>query len=326
MQPYVIKQGDYLAKLACQFGFDADTVWSDPKNADLRKLRSDPNLLWPTDILYIPDQVNKQPVLKSLTTGTTNTFVSDTPTVTVNLKFADAELASQPYTIPELPQLTGLTTRADGTATIAMPITQRVVTVVFTSDGTAFTCNVGHVDPINTLSGVIQRLQNLGFLDPNADLETFDLDSVRGALREFLATQPGAAVDSPSSPSQTGDAPAQDVPTQVGGEPDDYDFPPPASAPDPSEPTESSASSDGSDDAPPSSGNPSMPSGGDPADAPTPTDDGSASSDGSDDAPPSSDNMDPPSSGGAPVDNAGLGDDGLLDDATSQLLSTAHGS
>jgi hypothetical protein len=50
VQPYVIRQGDYLALLAYKFGFDADAVWNDPKNADLRKIRSDPNMLWPTDV------------------------------------------------------------------------------------------------------------------------------------------------------------------------------------------------------------------------------------------------------------------------------------
>ena len=53
MQPYVIRQGDYLALLAYKFDFDADTVWGDPANSDLRKLRPNPNLLWPTDVLYI---------------------------------------------------------------------------------------------------------------------------------------------------------------------------------------------------------------------------------------------------------------------------------
>jgi hypothetical protein len=38
LQPYVIKQGDHLALLAYKFGFDADTVWNDPKNAQLRQL------------------------------------------------------------------------------------------------------------------------------------------------------------------------------------------------------------------------------------------------------------------------------------------------
>ena len=55
MQPYVIRQGDFLAKLAHRFGFDADTVWNDAANTKLGDARTDPNILAPTDILYIPD-------------------------------------------------------------------------------------------------------------------------------------------------------------------------------------------------------------------------------------------------------------------------------
>ena len=92
MQPYVIRQGDYLLSLAQQFGFDADTVWNDPANAALRKLRADPNFLWPTDILQIPDQ-DAPPVTTRLTTGTTNAFVSNVPMVSVTVTFTDTSLA-----------------------------------------------------------------------------------------------------------------------------------------------------------------------------------------------------------------------------------------
>jgi hypothetical protein len=40
MQPYVIKQGDHLAALAYKFGFDADTAWQDPSNAQLDQTRA----------------------------------------------------------------------------------------------------------------------------------------------------------------------------------------------------------------------------------------------------------------------------------------------
>jgi len=58
LQPYVVLQGEYLAMLAYKLGFDANAVWNDPKNQQLRdagKLSQDPNVLWPTDVIYIPD-------------------------------------------------------------------------------------------------------------------------------------------------------------------------------------------------------------------------------------------------------------------------------
>jgi hypothetical protein len=239
MQPYVIKQGDYLSLLAHKLGFDADAVWNDPANAELRQLRPNPNILWPTDILYIPAQIDKPPVTHTLVTGQMNSFVAgDAPTVNIDLTFGDAKLASQAFTIAELPDLTNLTTDADGATSFAVPVTQQVVTIVFSSDGSTFKCQIGNVDPINTLSGVIQRLQNLGFLAAD-DIDASNLNVVRSALYLFkLSVAPGPS----SSPSAD---------SAYGSSADSADASP-ASAP-PSEPPSSTppSSAPGDDDSPP---------------------------------------------------------------------------
>lgn len=210
MQPYVIKAGDYLAALAYRFGFDADTVWQDPANDALRKLRPDPNILWPTDVLYIPDQLGKQPVMQSLVTGQTNSFVSDPPTESLTLRFLDAPLASQAYTIQELPDLTGLVTGSDGSTTVSIPVTLPTFTIVFTDSGTTFEVQVGGLDPIDTVSGIFQRLKNLGYLGADVSLDPYnvDLDTVRDGLRYFGDMQPDAASDPSAgdSPSSNGSA------------------------------------------------------------------------------------------------------------------------
>jgi N-acetylmuramoyl-L-alanine amidase len=230
MQPYVIKQGDYLALLAYTFDFDADTVWNDPANADLRKLRPDPNVLRPTDILYIPDQVDKKPTMHPLVTGQTNTFVSDPPTIDVCLKFADPSRASQAFTISELESLAGLTTKPDGTVTFKVPVSLQLFTIVFTNDGAVFNCKTGYLDPISGLSGVVQRLQNLGYLNPNANYDLAAIDAVRRALRAFRYVQTG------ERPSTGGGG----TTSQPSGAPSD----------DGSDDTSDDAFQDGSDDAP----------------------------------------------------------------------------
>jgi hypothetical protein len=189
MQPYVIKQGDYLAALAHKFDFDADDVWNHDKNSDLREACPDPNILNPTEILYIPDQVNKKPKTFSLNTGTTNSFVSDTPKVTIAIRFDDEDLKNKDYTVVELPELTDLKTGDDGTASFSIPVTLPSFTIEFTESGAAFQIFVAHLDPITTLSGVAQRLQNLGYLGPQPDGSDLDVDAVRAALRMFKADQ-----------------------------------------------------------------------------------------------------------------------------------------
>jgi hypothetical protein len=204
MQPYVIRQGDYLARLAYRFGFDADTVWSGPENEQLRqdgRLSQDPNILRPTDMLYIPVP-NEPPVTHSLSTGTTNTFVADVPAVTVTVKFTDPALASQPYAVRELPELTSVTSAGDGTVTFSAPVLLRTATIVFADSGATFVCNIGHLDPIDSLTGVFQRLQHLGFIGDDATCDASDLELPRAALRAFKAAQAGAQDSSDPSNSQ----------------------------------------------------------------------------------------------------------------------------
>jgi hypothetical protein len=187
VEPYVIKQGDHLSLLAYKFDFDAGDVWNDPANEALRNLSRDPDMLAPGDVLYIPDQIDKDPAKHSLAIGQTNTFTTEAPTVDLQIKFADPEFASMALTVPELPDVTGLSTDGDGIVHLTLPVTLQAFTVIFTADGTTFECRVAHVDPVGTRSGVIQRLQNLGYLDPSAAADVFEEDEVQGALDAFVA-------------------------------------------------------------------------------------------------------------------------------------------
>jgi hypothetical protein len=204
MEPYVIRQGDYLLQVAHTFGFDADTVWNDDKNSDLARLRPDHNILRPGDILYIPDQAYKTPDYQSLNTGATNSFVADAPTTTINIQFSDAQLASQACIVVELDHLTGLTTDGSGLLTFAAPVTLQIATITFSVLALTYSCRIGFLDPINTLSGIYQRLQNLGYIDDAIAFDATNLTLVRGGLCAFKAN-----VSTPNAPDNvaTSDAP-----------------------------------------------------------------------------------------------------------------------
>jgi hypothetical protein len=314
MEPYVIGDGDYLALLAYQQDFDADTVWNDPANDDLRARRADPNLLWPTDILHVPDQLNKTPVTHTLAPGSTTTFVSTPPTLPVAVKFTGADpsaYASKAYVVKELEDLTGLTTNGDGLATFEAPITLQAMTVVFTDSGESWRLKIGSMDPIDTLSGIWQRLQNLGYLDGDIELDPDNLDPLRAALTTLKEIVKPDADDAPAS--------APPAPPGGGG----------ASEPVGGSPSPSSIDADptwdaSSDSSPPSSdsGPDSIPGSAASAVAPSSSPD-SAGPDGSPPDPgpgPDGDPATPP-----PADDAGLSDDGTLQDDIKALLLQAHG-
>lgn len=228
MQPYVIKQGDYLALLAYRFGFDANTVWNDPANDNLRKRRPDPNMLSATDILYIPNPEKKKPSTFSLASGQTNSFVSTAPEVDISLKFSDASRASQAFTISELPALTGLTVGGDGTAMFKVPVSLPFFTLIFTSDGAAFKCKTGYIDPIGTLTGIVQRLQNLGYLDRLGAYDVGTIDAIRRALSAFRYVQRGdapAAPDADAAANPSGASSDDDASDDgAGDDPDDHSY------------------------------------------------------------------------------------------------------
>jgi hypothetical protein len=221
MQPYVIRQGDFLAKLAHRFGFDADTVWNDPANTKLGDARTDPNILAPTDILYIPDGAGSSPPAQELTTGTTNTFVSEPPSVTVSVKFADTDgqsYSSRAFTIAELEDLTGLTTDGDGVAAFQAPVTLSMATLTFTDSNETWTLRIGSLDPINTPSGIFQRLQHLGYIPLGAELDGDDLTVLNRALYYFKSQ--GTPPPADSSNDDDSDDDDGGGTTDRGGSPD----------------------------------------------------------------------------------------------------------
>ncbi|HVY46199.1 MAG TPA: peptidoglycan-binding protein [Minicystis sp.] len=161
MKPYVIRQGDYLAKLAHAMGFDAKKVWDDPKNAALKASREDPNMLQAGDVLFVPDAPKKRLPLEK---ETENAYVAKVPTVTVSVVVMedDAPLANAVYTIEGLGDATERTTDAAGTVAFEAPVHVREVVVRFEASGAAMKIGVGDLDPATTDSGVRMRLAHLG--------------------------------------------------------------------------------------------------------------------------------------------------------------------
>lgn len=166
MRPYVIRQGDFLAKLAVRFGFDAGTVWNDPSNRALRDLRPNHDILAPGDVLHIPAEAAPGAMLVK---GAANVFTARVPTVRVEvaLKAAGAGDADNPfcncaYELHGLAETRRGAADADGRVRLELPVDTSEVFLVFRSISALVPVRVGHLDPIDTASGVRQRLDHLG--------------------------------------------------------------------------------------------------------------------------------------------------------------------
>lgn len=191
MVPYVVRAGDHLDRLAHRYRFDAAKVWNDPKNAKLKEKRGAGNVLAVGDILYIPDPTESTQWLP-VQPGQKNSFVATVPTTVVKLRpmFNGQPAANADYRV----QCGGTeqqgTTDGDGNLSFQAPLTAWTAVLVVAGKP-KMPVRIGHLDPVDTDSGVVQRLRHLRYL-PHAGVHGDDdtpsdwLDGALGsAIGEF---------------------------------------------------------------------------------------------------------------------------------------------
>jgi hypothetical protein len=166
MQPYVVRQGDYLDRLAARFGFDAYDVWNHAKNKPLRDQGRLPEILHPTDILYIPAPKPKWLPVKI---GVVNTFTAPAHQVTLALAFKTHDgkpLANAACVFRGLlPSKVAPPATTDGSGALQIDVSTRqgLFLAAFPLERFRFVVQIGHMDPLGESSGTRKRLENLGY-------------------------------------------------------------------------------------------------------------------------------------------------------------------
>jgi N-acetylmuramoyl-L-alanine amidase len=201
MKAYVVRDGDYLARIAFRAGLDPTDVWDDPKNADLKALRKNPEILHPGDIIYLPDA---SPTELKINPGDTLEVEARPPTVTVELVLwmSDPEnekknlLAGLAYTLlGGRDDVEEGTIAADGKVKFEVPVNLHEVTLVVEEEGLRFPVHIGAMDPATEPSGWKKRLAHLGYLDDDGLNETFDLSPAIRAFQRQHGLEPTGLVD-----------------------------------------------------------------------------------------------------------------------------------
>ena len=168
MPEHTVKQGDCIESVAYKYGHFWETVWNDAGNAELKKRRKDHNLLFPGEKVFVPEKRIKG---ESCATEQWHQFRRKGVPSRLRLKILDDDepRANEPYTIEVNGQWFSGTTDAEGRLEQAIPPNTKFGRLLVGADQDEYPLNLGYVDPIDEISGVQERLNNLGFDCGTAD-------------------------------------------------------------------------------------------------------------------------------------------------------------
>jgi N-acetylmuramoyl-L-alanine amidase len=186
---YVVKQGDHLSSIAQENGFsDYAVIWDHANNAELKKKRENPNVLFPGDVLFIPDREIRE---ETRPTDQRHEFVLRKPVLRLRIVLED--LYEKPIAGAKCLLIVegvsrDVTTDGNGKINEIIPPDAHQSVLVIRDPQTPFhdlpiPIKIGHLDPVEEPSGQAARLANLGYyLAPADQLDAVELES---AVEEF---------------------------------------------------------------------------------------------------------------------------------------------
>lgn len=191
MRPHVVRQGDYLSRVASRLGVAPEEIWDHPKNSALKDARMSGEILQPGDVLWVPTPAEEPLAVRR---GDVNEYVATIPTNQIRLlmKDGDEPLKKEPYVVAGLggEPLEGETS-SEGLLTFEAPFDVSEVTVTLIRKRVRHIVRIGHLDPIESLTGQRQRLAHLGYygftVDPRPEdpIHASSDDADRAAFAAF---------------------------------------------------------------------------------------------------------------------------------------------
>jgi len=197
---HTVIPGEHVPRVAHRAGFRPYLpVWADPANGALRALRRTPHIVAPGDLVVLPDRLERE-VERS--TEQRHQFRLHARPLTLRMKLLrwdGSAVSGVPYHLAFGESATDDTTAGDGTLSRAVtPMDERGALVL---EGRTIDVYVGHLEPIETLRGWRERLNNLGY-DAGRSDDPNDLQ-LRSAVEEFQCNE-GLSVDGIVGPNTRG--------------------------------------------------------------------------------------------------------------------------
>ena len=196
---HTVSQGEHLAGIAFSYGFsDYLTIWNHPNNADLKNKRKNPNVLFPGDSLFIPERKEGE---HSCPTDKRHQFVLKRTPLKLRLTLQDQyekPVANAACLLTVDSTSHPVTTDADGKIELEIPPSARKSSLVIEDaqetpyGGITIPIKIGHLDPVEEISGQQGRLNSLGYFSKAIDGNTGP--DFQSAVEEFQCDQ-GLTVD-----------------------------------------------------------------------------------------------------------------------------------
>lgn len=186
MRRHNVRQGESLLSLSKRYGIPADKILDHPENEQLREGNRERGILLPGDQVTIPDKEMKE---VEASTGQRHRFRCSNRTAWLKVQFFDQDdpRSGEPYRlIIETQEFNG-TLDEDGWMRVRVPVDAQEAIVILGEETRQeqIDLRIGHLNPIDEISGVKQRLNSLGFYCGSEDDE---LDEIfQGALLSFQA-------------------------------------------------------------------------------------------------------------------------------------------
>jgi hypothetical protein len=157
-----VQQGECISSIAEKYGLFPDTIWDDPANAELKEKRKDSDVLYPGDLVVIPDKRTKE---EPGATETTHKFRKKGVPKKLRLQFLekDEPRNNESYVLDIDGRLFSGTTDSEGWIEHTIPPNAKNGKVTLGEEQFEYILDLGHIDPIEEISGVQARLNNLGF-------------------------------------------------------------------------------------------------------------------------------------------------------------------
>lgn len=182
---YVVRKGECIESIAFEHGLRWQSLWDDPQNAELKRVRQDPNVLLEGDRLRIP---SIRPKSSDVPSDQRHQFRRKGVPSVLRLVLKDAlgkAIANSPYVLDVDGTVHRGNTNASGEvqAPIAPDAKSGKLIVGEGIDALKYELQLGHVQPGIDTKGVQQRLNNLGYACGAVDGVLGP--RTRGALRRF---------------------------------------------------------------------------------------------------------------------------------------------